>query len=527
MIRPFSMLTLVLLVLATGLRAEPLRAPVHSVASDAVYLGLGSASGLATGMKGALIEAGDRGTELEILFVSANRSSCRVSPAGADVRVGDLFLFEVAAAAPGDSLVAANQAPKQPAIPPEGVAAIQRAATARGPQARGWWRADLAVSRDGGQSGLLSRQALGLRAGLAQWKGVDLSLQLRHRSEWKPKAVQEGWLDELALAGPAFNGAMKWEVGRLADGRNVLTGPMDGVSVEQTGKRDWMWGLSAGSRAGALHESADRALGAGGRLRYSGKASPLSSDLKARLEKDLDGMATAGLSWSNQLRFLEAGRLEQWFRTELSEASKWKRSETRFSSTRLRWQGAVWQTEARHQVSNWPLQAPEDRLSGMPDTLGSRTSRQLSVSLARAVNGNWVQAQLQARGAQLNGSTERLLQLGMTRNLSQGLLSRVSLNSQILLGPEDSGQDLEVRLSASPERWPDLEWSLRGWRMDLGLEKWTGWNSSLFARGRLGPLLRWEAGGLLQRTQDAWEREVRVGLRGDLRLKPHSPRRGT
>ena len=525
MIRPFSMLALVLLVLATGLRAEPLRAPVHSVASDAVYLGLGSSSGLATGMRGTLIEGGERVAELEVLFVSAGRASCRVSPAGAEVRVGDLFLFEVAA--PADSLAAPAQAARLPVIPPEGVAAIQRAAAARGPQARGWWRADLAVSRDGDQSGLLSRQALGLRAGLAQWKGVGLSLQLRHRSEWRPRSAQEGWLDELALEGPALRGALAWEAGRLADGRNALTGPMDGISVERAGKHDWTWGLSAGSRAGSLHESADRALGAGGRLRYNGKNSPLSSDFKARLEQDPDGVATAGASWSNQLRFLEAGRLEQWLRAEFNEASNWSRAESRFSSTRLRWQGAVWQAEARHQISSWPLQAPEDRVSGTPDTLGSRTSRQLSLSLARQVGGNWVQAQLQGRGERLDSSTERLLQLGMTRSLQQGLLTRLSLNGQILLGPEDSGQDLELRLSASPERWPDLEWGLRGWSMDLGLEKWTGWNSSLFARGRLGPLLRWEAGGLLQRTRDAWERELRVGLRGDLRLKPPVARAGT
>lgn len=516
----FPLRLLLCLLLGAAAGAEPLRVPVHSVASDAVYLGLGASSGLAAGMRGTLAEGGGRSVELEVLFVSAGRASCRVNPAGAEVRVGDVFLFDVpAAGAVADSVAFPA---KPPVIPPEGVAAIARAAAARGPRARGWWRADLAVSRDGAQSGLLSRQALGLRAGLAQWKGVDLSLQVRHRSQWKPATAQEGWLDELALSGPMLHGTLAWEAGRLADGRNALAGPMDGVSLERADKADWAWGLSAGSRAGALGEAADRALGAGGRLRYSARKSPLASDLKARLEHDPDGVATAGASWSNQLRLREALRVEQWVRVERSEASDWRRNEALFSSERLRWQGPVWQAEARHQGSSWPLQPPEERVAGVADTLGNRLSQQVAFSLARQVRGDWMQAQLQARGERLDAEMERLLLLGWSRAFAGHALSRINLSGQLLLGPEDAGQDLEARMSLAPARWPELELGLRGWRMDLGLEQWSGWNGSLFARGQWGSALRWEMGGLLQRAQGNWERELRLSLRGDLRLRPRT-----
>jgi hypothetical protein len=487
------------------------------VASDAVYLAAGSSSGLAVGMKGALQAQDGRQAELEVLFVSAGRASCRVNPAGAELRVGDLVLFDLPRA-PAEPVAAAPPVPAP--LPPAAVAAIGRAAAARGPRLQGWWRADLAVSRNADGPGALSRQAVGLRAGLAQWKGLDLSLQVRRRSEWEPAALSEGWMDELAVSGPA-PGSLKWEAGRLADGRNALAGPLDGLVLEHAGASPWTWGLSAGSRPGSADQLSDRALGAGGRIRFRDKDRPWSSDLKVRLEQDPDSGAgnAAGVSWSNQLRFLGSGGLENWYRVELREASNWKRAESRLSSTRLFWRGQAWQAEARHQINTWPARLPEDLQAGGPP-LATRHSQQASLSLSGSVRGTWLQLALRGRGEKLDGDLERLAELGLARSWPERALNRVSLNGLLLLGPADSGEDLELRLAFSPRRLPELELGLRGWRLDLDGESWSGGNGSLFARGRLWASLRWEAGGLLQREDGAWERELRLGLRGELRLKP-------
>lgn len=499
--------------------AEPVPVPVSAVAVDAVYLSMGSSSGLAVGMKGQLMATDGRSAELEVLAVTGGRASCRVTPAGAELRVGDRVLFDIAAVTPTEVDSTTSKTPSL--FTPEAQKAIKESREAHGLKVQGWWRVDgTALSQDGGTRSQ-SRQAVGLRAGLAQWKDAELSLQARHRVAWDPATYSEGWLDELSVRAPALEGRLSWEAGRLADGRNALSGPLDGVALEGSKDAALAWGLSLGSRPGQESISGRQALGAGGRLRWQPRKSPWQSDAKARVERNSQGESTAGLSWSNQLKVLAKGRVEHWFRAEFSETNNWKEALARFSSTRLRWSGEIWQWEVRHQMNAWPVLLPADVASQTrQDSLDERRSHQVAFSLGRMWKDIQFQTQLRGRGEELDGTMERLLELGAQRGWDRGLLRRASLRSQVLLGPEDHGGDMEARLGFARDKGPELEGSLRVWAMDHGLESWSGWNSGLYLRGRLGQGLRWEAGGLVQREDGAWEREVRLGLRGELRRRP-------
>ena len=57
------------LLVALSAFAEPVPVPVSAVAVDAVYLSMGSSSGLAVGMKGQLMATDGRSAELEVLAV--------------------------------------------------------------------------------------------------------------------------------------------------------------------------------------------------------------------------------------------------------------------------------------------------------------------------------------------------------------------------------------------------------------------------------------------------------------------------
>lgn len=499
--------------------AEALPVPVSGVAADAVYLSMGSASGLAVGMRGSLLTTDGRSAEVEVLAVTGGRASCRVSPAGAEVRVGDRILFDVSApvAAQADT----SGSPTPSLFTPQAQEAIKRSVEARGLRLQGWWRVDGTTLDQDGAVRNQSRQSLGLQASLAQWKQAALSVQVRHRNDWDPGASQEGWVDELSVQAPAWHGLVNWEAGRLADGRNALSGPLDGLAVESASDAALGWGLSLGSRPGQQSVSGEGALGAGGRLRWKPGKSPWQSDLKARVERG-DSLTNAGLSWSNQLKFLKQGRVEHWFRAEFSSSNDWQQALARFSSTRLRWAGEVWQWELRHQLNAWPVLVQEDLGSQTPqDAADERRSHQLALSLGRRWLDTQFNLQLRGRGEALDSKLERLLELGAQRGWDRGPVRRLSLHSQLLVGPEDHGGDLELRASGGLEAWPELELSLRGWSMDHGLETWTGWNTGLHLRGRVLQHVRWEAGALVQREDGAWEREVRLGLRGEIRRRPN------
>jgi|GEM_PF-2067601 len=499
--------------------ADALPVPVSAVAADAVYLSMGSASGLAVGMKGQLMATDGRSAELEVLAVTGGRASCRVSPAGAELRVGDRVLFDISAPTPAPPDSAGTLTPSL--YTPEAQQAIKQSNEARGLRLQGWWRVDGTLLDQDGRARSQSRQSLGLRAGLAQWKDATLSVQARHRNDWEPRTAQEGWLDELSLQAPALQGRLMWEAGRLADGRNALSGPLDGVALEGAASAPLAWGLSLGSRPGQESISGRHALGAGGRLRWQQPKSPWRSDAKVRVERNSQDEATAGLSWSNQLKVLKQGRVEHWFRAEFSESNNWDRALARFSTTRLRWSGEVWQWELRHQLNAWPVVIPQDLGSSTPqDSLDERRSQQLALSLARLWAGVNVQAHLRGRGEDVNADMERLLEFSAQKGWDRGVVRRLSLHSQILIGPQDHGGDVELRLGGAREGWPEVEGSVRGWSMDHGLETWTGWNTGLQLRGRVWSQLRWELGGMLQREDGAWEREIRVGLRGEVRRRP-------
>lgn len=512
--RAWALRATLILALALSLPAAPLQVVVSGLASDVVYLGAGASEGLAVGMKGELQATDGRIAQFEILYVSSGKASCRVSPAGAEVRVGDQVLFASVTPPAKDSL-AVTAVVKE--LPPAALAAIERAEAQQGPRLSGWWRLDGTHSLQDAEASSQSRQSVGLRLGLARRQDLALSLQARNRSTWNPALEQEAWLDELSLTGTAGQGSLAWEAGRMADGRGALPGPVDGLALESPAGKGWNWGLSAGSRPAATDQMGRRATGAGGRIRWQPAKGPLASDLKLRWERNGAGDAMAGASWSNQLRFLEKGRLEQWLRAEFSDSNNWKHSLSRFSSTRLRWVGEGWQVAGRHQLNTMPVQVPEGLQSG--PAVEDRRSHLLELDASRQWGGTWLSLRLLGRGDQLDGNLERSVELMGSRSTDRRLLSRIHVSLLGHLGPEIKGQDLDLRLLGTPAPLPELELGLRGWRLDQHALVLTGWNGSLYARGRFWKGLRWEAGGLLQREDGLWVRELRAGLRGDLSLR--------
>ena len=492
--------------------AAPLETRVSGLAVDVVYLSAGSAQGLAPGLKGELRTEDGRRAEVEVLFVSTAKASCRVAPAGAEVRVGDAVWFEVAEtpAEPGP-----QEAPEE--LPPAAQAALERAASENSLGVRGWWRADASRWEAGDDPVSGSRLALGLRASLSRHKDLVLSTQMRHRGDNGGGLGAESRLDELALSGKASRGRVAWQAGRLADGRGALPGPVDGVALESAGAGPWRWGLSAGSRPMESSGADGRGSGAGGRLRWQPGEGPLASDLKLRWERDGNDLDRGGASWSLQARLPRGLRLEHWQRGEFIRDRGWSLA-SRLASSRLRWSTPVWQAELGHQLSRVPTQIPEDELPAGPAVDRERRHHTVEASLARSAGEWWAQLRASGRGDALDGDLERRLELGAARSRKGRLWRRAGGSLGLFLGPAMTGQDLALRTTLAPRRGPEWELEGRTWRLEPANDVVAGWNGGLHARGRLPGRLRWEVGGLFQSEEGESWREVRVGLRGDLDL---------
>jgi hypothetical protein len=263
-------------------------------------------------------------------------------------------------------------------------------------------------------------------------------------------------------------------------------------------------------------------MGAGLRLRWRDRTSPWDSDLKLRLERTGEE-DRRGLSWNNQWRFLSRGRFEHWLRAE-DRGADTGTGLLRISSTRLRWLGGEWQAEAGHQLTEWPR--PETGLPAVVTPLVEPRRQQLTLALGHRVGGLQARLQGRARGVRLDSGMERLVGLGLSHHRTQGLLNRADLDVQLLLGPRDRGGEAGLNLGLAPPRLPGIELGLRGWRVVRQLDREAGAAARLFLHGRLPASLRWEAGTQWHRLEQDWQREWRLGLRGDLRLRPGRERAG-
>jgi hypothetical protein len=489
----------------------PLETRVSGLAVDVVYVSAGTAQGLAVGLKGTLRAEDGRQAELEVLFTSSSKASCRVSPAGAELRVGDAVWFDVAETVAGRAPASAERE-----LPPAAQAAMERAAAARGLWLRGWWRADATQWMPEEDASTGSRLAVGLRTGLSHRKDVVLSAQARQRSDGGSSTVAKGRLDELALSGTTSRGHLAWQAGRMADGRSALAGPVDGLALESAGSGVWRWGMSAGSRPTESGPDNGRGTGAGGRLRWQPAQGPVSSDLKLRWERDGEGQELAGASVSLQARIPWGLRLEHWQRTEFIQATEWELA-SRLATSRIRWSSPVWQADLRHQVSTLPTLVPEDEPSG-PVVDRERRNHVLEASLARRWPAWWLQLRATGRGDALDGELERRLELSATLSRSGKAWRRSGSALAVFLGPDVTGRDLSLRTTLAPRLGPEWELEGRGWNLEQLGSPVTGWNAGLHARGRLPGRLRWELGGSVQREDGQGWREFRVGLRGDLDL---------
>jgi hypothetical protein len=239
--RPQFILVPLAIVLAVSgyANAQEKRIPIKYRSSGNVYLDGGSADGLAVGDRLTVLSHGDKGAEIEVVFVSEHSASCRILSEARPVGAGDLAVLAPKAAAPVEALRPAAEAPAPPAEASPEVRLPSKTAApwtrARGGFSVGWYRMwdGTATSYDFEQ-----RTA---RADLSLWdilgKPYQFNLRLRSRQDVRmrppgfediPRDQRKDRLYEAALRYDPKDGSFRWEAGRIGSSPMGI-GYLDGV----------------------------------------------------------------------------------------------------------------------------------------------------------------------------------------------------------------------------------------------------------------------------------------------------------